>query len=225
LEVHGLSRAFGAVRALDGVSFGVQRGEVVGLIGPNGAGKTTLLECLAGVQPHDDGSFTGPGGSAPGLFYLPESITPWETRPVSWVLRFIAAIHGTPWAAVETVTAELALAPLARRAVGALSRGQRKRLLLAIALLTNAPVLLLDEPFDGLDLRQVRDTAAVLRRHAAEGRTLILSIHQLADAARYCDRVVMLNHGAIVGDGTLAALRERTRLPHADLEEIYLALT
>jgi ABC-2 type transport system ATP-binding protein len=84
---------------------------------------------------------------------------------------------------------------------------------------------MLDEPFDGLDLRQTRDVMKLLKAHAANGRTLMLSIHQLIDAGRVCERLVLLSAGRVVGEGTLAELRKRTKLPEAGVEEIFLALT
>jgi ABC-2 type transport system ATP-binding protein len=159
------------------------------------------------------------------LFYVPDGIAPWESQLAGSVLRFIGTVHGTAADTIATLTAELGLAGLIEQRVGTLSRGQRKRLLLAIGLLTRAPLLLLDEPFDGLDLRQMRDVAAVLRRHAAAGRTLFLSIHQLPDAARVCDRLVLLSNGAVVGAGTLDQLRHAAGRPEATLEELFLALT
>ena len=95
------------------------------------------------------------------------------------------------------------LDPLLDRRIGTLSKGQRKRALLAIGLLTPQPLLLVDEPFDGLDLRQTREVGAALRAHAAAGRTLFLSIHQISDAARVCDRFVLLSGGRVCGEGTL----------------------
>ena len=97
--------------------------------------------------------------------------------------------------------------------------------MLAIGLLTPQPLLLLDEPFDGLDLRQTRDVMSVLKESAARGRTLFLSIHQLGDAARICDRLVLLSSGEIVGEGTLAELRSKATLAAGGLEEVFLALT
>ena len=119
----------------------------------------------------------------------------------------------------------------ARRAARVASKGQRKRALLAIGLLTPQPLLLADEPFDGLDLRQTRDVAR--RRsatHAADGRTLFLSIHQISDAARVCDRFVLLSGGRVCGEGTLDELTAaggsaQRRRAAADLEEVFLALT
>jgi ABC-2 type transport system ATP-binding protein len=111
-----------------------------------------------------------------------------------------------------------------------LSKGQRKRVLLAVGLLTPQPALLIDEPFDGLDLRQSRDVAAVLRAHAARGRTLFLSIHQIGDAARLCDRFVLLSNGRVCGEGTIQDLQAlaSARSPSTrqdSLEEVFLALT
>ena len=124
---------------------------------------------------------------------------------------------------------DLQLEPLLRTRIGALSKGQRKRAVLAVGWLTPAPVLLADEPFDGLDLRQTREVGAALRRHAAAGRTLFLSIHAIADAARVCDRFVLLSGGRVRGEGSLADLRAAASA-HAgtdvrDLEEAFLALT
>ena len=97
--------------------------------------------------------------------------------------------------------------------------------MLALGLLTPHPVLLMDEPFDGFDLRQTREVMALLRRVAEEGRTLVLAIHQLADAERVCDRFVLLASGSVRGAGTLDELRTQTQLPSAGLEELFLALT
>jgi ABC-type multidrug transport system ATPase subunit len=97
--------------------------------------------------------------------------------------------------------------------------------MLALALLTPHPLLLLDEPFDGFDLRQTRDIMALIREIAATGRTFILAIHQLADAERVCDRLVLLADGSVRGIGTLDELRARTAMPSANLEDVFLALT
>jgi ABC-2 type transport system ATP-binding protein len=115
-----------------------------------------------------------------------------------------------------------------RTPIGALSKGQRKRALLAIGLLTSQPMLLADEPFEGLDLRQTREVAAVLRAHAHAGRTLFLSIHQIGDAARICDRFVLLSAGRVCGEGTLdelSALARARGTSASTLEEVFLALT
>jgi ABC-2 type transport system ATP-binding protein len=120
---------------------------------------------------------------------------------------------------------------LLNQRIGELSKGQRKRALLAVGLLTPRPIVMADEPFDGLDLRQTREVAEALRSFARDGRTLVLSIHQIADAARVCDRFVLLSGGTIRGEGTLdelMALARRTAGTSgtiSTLEEAFLALT
>jgi ABC-2 type transport system ATP-binding protein len=109
--------------------------------------------------------------------------------------------------------------------VQSLSKGYNRRLIIALGLITPHPMLLMDEPFDGFDLRQTRDMMVVLRRTAAGGRTLLLSIHQLRDAEAACDRFALLADGRICGIGTLEELRARTGRPVAILEDIFLALT
>jgi ABC-2 type transport system ATP-binding protein len=214
----------------------VHPGEVLGLIGPNGAGKSTLFECLAGVLPCDSGTVLAGGRNIalrerPSLlFFVPDGIAPWASQSLRWALDYTVGFFGGRAALRDEIVAQLDLAALLPRPIGALSKGQRKRALLAIGLLTPQPALLVDEPFDGLDLRQARDVAAALRSHAARGRTLFLSIHQIADAARFCDRFVLLSNGRVCGEGTvpeLAALAS-ARLPLASdpgLEEVFLALT
>ena len=236
LRVAGVTKTFGRMRALSDVSFSVRRGEVLGLIGPNGAGKTTLFECLAGVLPADGGTVCHgahsipPGGRSSFLFYLPDGIAPWPAQTVRWVLDFTLGFFGGPADLRADVIQRFDLGPLLNAPIGTLSKGQRKRALLAAGLLTPQPVLLADEPFDGLDLRQTREIAAALRTYAAAGRTLFLSIHQITDAARVCDRFVLLSGGRVRGEGTLselcaAALSQKPEAPPNGLEEVFLALT
>ncbi len=119
----------------------------------------------------------------------------------------------------------LGLSPVLRKRVDALSKGFCRRLMLALALITPQPLLLMDEPFDGFDLRQTREMMKVLRDIAAGGRTLVLAIHQLVDAERVCDRFVLLAGGRVRGIGTLDELRKRTGQIDAGLEDVFLALT
>ncbi len=230
LTVHGVSKQFGARAVLHRVGFRVQQGEVLGLIGPNGAGKTTLFECLAGLSPGDGGKVSFRQQLLPAarrkeaLFYLPDGIAPWAAQSVQWALGFFEKLYAGPIKAA-TLVAELKLEHLLASRIGSLSKGERKRLLLALGLLTPHPLLMLDEPFDGLDLRQTREVMALLRRHAEGGRTLMLSIHQLNDAARVCDRLVLLSEGCVVGEGSIDELRALAKLNDGGLEEIFLALT
>jgi ABC-2 type transport system ATP-binding protein len=206
LAVEGLTADRGGRRILDDVSFSVARpGEILGVIGPNGAGKTTLFECVAGLQPVTRGTVSGVA-----RFYMPDAVRPWPDQAVAWTLELMAMVSGVPlqW------MSDLDLERVARQRVASLSKGETKRLNVALALLAPQPVLMLDEPFDGLDVRQTRNVMALLRRLE---RTLIVSIHQLTDAAKICDRVLLLNEGRVVAAGT----------PHelGDLEELFLART
>jgi ABC-2 type transport system ATP-binding protein len=216
---------------LSDVSFSVGTGEVLGLIGPNGAGKTTVLECIAGLLPSDSGTIAYRGDRLSinrrkeALFYLPDAILPWAQQTVSWVLTFFEKLYSRTSEKLAALTAPLRLEEVARSRVATLSKGERKRVLLALGLLTPHPLLLLDEPFDGLDLRQTRDVMSLLRRESSTGRTLFVSIHQLVDAAKVCDRLVLLNAGKRVAEGTLAELRAQANLQDGGLEEIFLALT
>jgi ABC-type multidrug transport system ATPase subunit len=157
------------------------------------------------------------------MFYLPDGLRPWEDQYVASVIAFFAAVYGRPESsAAETIRA-FGLAPVLRKRVLALSKGYGRRLMLALALLTPQPLLLMDEPFDGFDLRQTREIMGVLRRIASNGRTLVLAIHQLIDAERVCDRFLLLADGRLRGAGTLDELRARTG--KAGLEDVFLALT
>jgi len=203
ITIANLTAIRGGRRILDDVSFDIRAGEILGVIGPNGAGKTTLFECIAGLQPIDSGTIVREVES----FYMPDGVKPWPDQTVDWTLRIFADMWG----------ADVSSALCGRgrpHPSGTLSKGETKRLDIALALLAPHPVLFLDEPFDGLDLRQVRATMELLR---GVRRTLVLSIHQLNDAARICDRLLLLNNGRVVATGTPAEL--------GDIEEAFLALT
>ncbi|MBZ5625560.1 MAG: ABC transporter ATP-binding protein [Acidobacteriia bacterium] len=231
LTAKGISKRFGANTVLQDASFSVADREVLGLIGPNGAGKTTLFECLAGLIPTHSGEVTfhgqalAPAQRKESLFYLPDGIRPWPDQTVAWALSFFEALFGRPKGEGAALAEALQLGALMKSRVGSLSKGESKRALLALGLLTPQPLLLLDEPFDGLDFRQTREVMALLRTVPAKGRTLFLSIHQLTDASRVCDRLVLLSRGQVVGEGTLPELRTQAGLAEGGLEEVFLALT
>ena len=231
LTVEGITKNFKARRVLAEVSFSVRHGEVLGLIGPNGAGKTTLFECLAGLMPANAGTVQFEGRALPPahrkekLFYLPDAILPWAEQSVKWLLSFFERLYRRSDLSAATLAAPLRLDEVMDARIISLSKGERKRVLLALGLLTSHPLLLLDEPFDGLDLRQTRDVMTLLRTQAANGRTLMLSIHQLVDAGRVCDRLVLLSAGTVVGEGSIAELRAHANLTEGGVEEIFLALT
>jgi ABC-2 type transport system ATP-binding protein len=159
------------------------------------------------------------------IFYLPDGIRPYGDQFVEEVLAFFAGTFRRSAQELSDIVAAVGLSPALVKRVQSLSKGYNRRLIIGLGLLTPHPVLLMDEPFDGFDLRQTRDMMAVLRRVASGGRTLLLSIHQLRDAEAVCDRFALLADGRIRGVGTLDELRARTGRPTAALEDIFLALT
>ena len=231
VTVYRIGKVFGDQQVLADVSFEIVSGEILGLIGPNGAGKTTLLECIAGLLSADTGEVRWRGSPLPParrkeqLFYVPEAILPYPDQRAAEVLTFFRRAYRQPPSRLEHLVGALGLEPVLAKPVGALSKGYRRRFLLALGLLAPRPVLLMDEPFDGFDLRQTREVMSLLRNEAVDGRTLVLSIHQLGDAQRICDRLVLLSSGLMRGVGTLAELTIAAQLPTgSDLEEVFLAL-
>ena len=208
-------------------------------------------ECRRGARPHRTqrrgqdhlaGSDRGPCAhgrrSRPVARQLPSPVAtsrahvlpagrlrPWHDEYVARLLEFFAAAYGRPARITTEAIGALGLAPVLRRRVGALSKGYGRRLMLALALIAPQPLLLMDEPFDGFDLRQTREVMGVVREVARSGRTLVLAIHQLIDAERVCDRFVLLADGRIRGIGTLAELRAQTGMSAGGLEDVFLALT
>jgi ABC-2 type transport system ATP-binding protein len=231
LSVRNLTKRYGEEPVIDRVTFSATAGEVLGIIGPNGAGKTTLLEAVVGLLAADSGEVFWHGKPLPAsqrrnaLFYLPDGVRPYRDEATSQVVSFFAGVYRRSTAETADTVSSVGLRPVLHKRVHALSKGYNRRLLLALALLAPHPVLLMDEPFDGFDLRQTREIVEVLRNRAARGRTFILAIHQLADAERVCDRLILLAGGRVRGAGTLDELRAQTELPAGSLEDIFLALT
>jgi ABC-2 type transport system ATP-binding protein len=233
LSVKNLSKRFGTLRALERVNFEVPPGTIVGIIGPNGAGKTTLLLSLAGFLTIDSGTISWNNRLASAksqfrsvFFYVDDAVRPHALLPVDLVVSFYASVFHRPQARCGELIDRLVLGAFLRSRVSELSKGAAKRFLIALGLLSTQPVLLLDEPFDGLDLRQTMELIPMFRGVADEGRTLVLSIHQLRDAERVCDRFVLLNNGRLAGTGTLPELQAIAGAAQGSgIEEIFLALT
>ena len=231
LQVIGLNKCFGTYQVLTDVTFAVTAGEILGLIGPNGSGKSTLLECITGLTPIRSGTINWQDKPVAAnkrkrfLWYQPDAILPFADQQVATTLAFFRRVHGAAPADLELLLSRLELSSILTKPLKALSKGYRRRVLLAIALLSQQPLLLLDEPFDGFDLRQSLSVMALLREYKT-GRTMILSIHQLSEAEKICDRFLLLDQGRVLGIGTLEELRSRTSVgPDANLEEVFLAIT
>ncbi len=230
LHIQHLSKQFGDYQALNQISFEVFEGEILGLIGPNGAGKTTLMECIAGLLPMDSGRVMAQGKPLSiekrkeVMFYLPDGILPYGEQRAIAILDFFRQGYGKGQEQMQLVIQQLALEPVLTKRISALSKGYRRRFLLAIALLCPQPLLILDEPFDGFDLRQTITVMSLLRE-IARTRTLLLSIHQLTDAEKICDRFLLLCAGNLLGSGTLEELRTEAGMTKGNLEDVFLALT
>ncbi len=232
LEVRGLAKRFGALQAVQGLSFSVQPGETVGLLGPNGAGKTTTLLCVAGLVRPDSGDVRWNGavlGPERGRQVTLISETP-EVYPMLTVwehLVFVARACRLPvgWQdRGEELLERLALADQ-RDALGeSLSKGMRQKTLIAASVLAGTPALLLDEPMIGLDPRGQRELRGMLDELRRAGGALLISTHLLESAEAICDRVVILKSGRLVAQGNIAELRQR-RGAEQSLEDAFLDLT
>ena len=216
----------GGQAVLDDVSFTLEPGSVTGLFGPSGSGKTTLMRALVGVQRIAAGSLTvlgAPAGS-PGLrrrvAYTSQAPAMYVDLTIRENLGYFARILGVGAARVATTIDEVGLGGLDRRVVATLSGGQQARVSLAVALLGEAELLVLDEPTVGLDPLLRIDLWALFERLAAGGRTLLVSSHVL-DEASHCDELVLLREGGVVAKGTPAALRSAAGA--ATVEEAFIA--
>lgn len=212
LQVKGLSKAFAGMPVLRQISFSLDRPQVVALLGANGAGKSTLMKILAGFLPPDEGTVEIGGFSLEReperarhcLGYLPENAPLQAGFRVDELLHFTAQAQGLRGeeerAARKNALAECGLEGVARRLCDQLSKGYRRRLGLAQALLHRPPLLMLDEPTDGLDPIQ-KQSARALLRHLGTRHALLLSTHLLEEVPLICDRVLMLRDGRLAYDG------------------------
>ena len=235
IEVKGLVKTYGNKRAVDGITFTVKRGEILGFLGPNGAGKSTTRKMITGFIRPDAGTATvggidvavDPVGVKRQLGYLPESAPAYPEMTVEEFLRFIAEIRGfratgEKRARVEHVLGLTHLTSVRTQTIETLSKGYKQRVGFAQALIHNPPALVLDEPTDGLDPNQKNEVRTLIRSMAAE-KAVILSTHILEEVEAICTRVIIIASGRIVADETPSALRARQ--PGARLDEIFRTLT
>ena len=213
IAFESLSKHYGSLRAVSGVSFTVEAGSVVGFLGRNGAGKSTSLRVLAGLARPTEGSATIDGRRyrelseplrAVGFGLDADTFHPAISG--NRQLASLARRGGIPHGRVKEVLDLVELCPAAERAVRGYSLGMRQRLLLAAAMLGDPGTLVLDEPTNGLDPQGHRWLRDFLRRRAGEGRAVLLSSHVLGDVAQTVDRVVVISHGRVVADGPIAEL-------------------
>ncbi len=223
----GLTKRFGEREALRGVSFGAEAGELVAVIGPNGAGKTTLLSILAGIQAPDGGEVeTGAGA----VGWVPQQAALYRRLTVEENLLLFARLekHEDPHASVAEMLELTGLGERRGEIVARLSGGNQQRINIAIGLLSRPSVLLLDEPSVGLDPRQRARLWEFVSALAVRGTTVIFSTHDIQEAERYGDRMLVLADGEALFDGPADELREavRTEAPEAadrDFETAFVA--
>ena len=234
IAIEGLSKRFGPFTAVDDVSFQVARGEVLGFLGPNGAGKTTTMRILTGFMAPSAGRAAICGhdvqregiAARRALGYLPEGAPSWPEMSVTGFLRFIARIRGFSGAAlarrVDHAIGLAALESVRLQPIETLSKGFRRRVGLAQALLHDPPVLVLDEPTDGLDPNQKHEVRALIRQMAPT-KAIIISTHLLEEVDAICTRAIVIAQGRIVADATPAALEKLH--PSGRLDEVFRRLT
>lgn len=222
IEVSNVSKIYGDITALDDISLSVAQGEMFGLIGPNGAGKSTLFKLMLGLIPPTSGNIRVHGVLIDGrdfravrrrIGYLPESFVTYDNLTGLEILRLFADLKQVPRSSCAALLARVGLADAAGRRVGGYSKGMRQRLGFAQVLLGKPDLIFLDEPTNGLDPQGIHDFYQMLRQVQAEGATIILTSHILAEIQERVDRLVILQTGHIAAQGTLAQLRTQRVLP------------
>lgn len=228
VEVSGLTKYYGDFRAVQDVSFTVQRGQILGFLGPNGAGKTTTMRIITGFMPATLGTVRVEGFDIQNqsqevrrrIGYLPEHPPLYPHMTVNSYLEFVARIKGIAKKHVpenlNRVVEKCSLTQVAARLIGHLSKGYRQRVGLAQALIHDPPVLILDEPTIGLDPRQIIEIRSLIKELAGD-RTVILSTHILPEVSQVCTKVVIINEGRIVVEKNLKELTQGVTL-----EEVFL---
>ncbi len=222
IEILGVTRHFGAIRAVDGVDLSVHEGEFFGLIGHNGAGKTTLFKLMLGLLQPTAGTISIDGQTVHGeefrqirrrIGYMPETVALYDNLTGLETLRFFARLKHADPASCMPLLEQVGLAPAAQRQVRQYSKGMLQRLTFAQALLGNPRILFLDEPTHGLDPAGVREFYETLRALREKGVTVVLTSHVLAEVQLRVDRLALMSSGKIKALGTVQALRDGLKLP------------
>lgn len=234
LQVRELKKYFGKTKAVDGISFALEEGQVIGLLGPNGAGKTTTLKCIAGLLRKDDGSVTIGGldhrddKARFRLAYIPEAPDIYDMLTVWEHMKFIALAYNlADWEQEAKALLERFDLIDKRTELGAhLSKGMKQKTSICCALLHHPDVLLFDEPLVGIDPRAMRQLKNAFFDLKADGKTLLISTHMLDTAQSLCDRVLVMKNGRLIAEGTVEELREQMKASaDSTLEDLFLEVT
>lgn len=226
LDIEDLVKRFGSLTAVDGVTFSVGRGEVLGFLGPNGAGKSTTMKIITGFLRADAGRVrvcgldveTAPLETKAKIGYLPEGAPLYGDMTPAQFLRFVAEVRGLRGkdarSALDRAVAELALKGVLEQPIETLSKGFKRRVGLAQAIIADPEILILDEPTDGLDPNQKHDVRGLIQRMAAD-KAIVISTHLLEEVEAVCSRAIIIDKGRIVADGTPDALLARSAYHNA----------
>lgn len=237
LAVDQLRKYYRTTLAVDGVSFSVSDGEILGLLGPNGAGKTTILRSIAGIIQPTSGSIAVAGhdlatdeqAAKRSLAFVPETPNPFEMLTVYEHLRFIAMAYDTLEKFDERTDSLLEKFDLDEKRnelVATLSKGMKQKLAVACAFIHEAQVVLFDEPLIGIDPKGARELKNMMLGAKSSGCSILVSTHMLDTAERLCDRILIIDRGKVVAEGTLGELHERAQMgADATLEDMFLKLT
>ncbi len=234
IEVEGLKKSFGAIQAVDGVSFRAQDGQITGLLGPNGAGKTTSLRLLCTLFRPDAGRVQVDGVSAADdasgvrrrLAVLPDARGLYRRLTARENIEYFGRLQGMDEASLrqrtDALITELDLRGIEHRRAEGFSQGERVKTAIARALVHDPQNVLFDEPTNGLDVMATRAMREVLRRLRASGRCVVFSSHVMQEVAALCDRIVVLAHGRVVANGTLEEIRAQAGTDN--LEDAFVQL-
>jgi ABC-2 type transport system ATP-binding protein len=234
LEVRDLRKNYGHIQAVKGVSFSVQKGEVLGFLGPNGAGKTTTMRMITGFLPPSAGTAivcgyditTHPVEAKRRIGYLPENAPAYDSMTVTDFLRFAAEIRGFQGTErtdrVDGAIGKCRLDKVRNQTIETLSKGYRQRTCFAQAILHDPAVLIMDEPTDGLDPNQKFVVRQMIKEMAAE-KVIVVSTHILEEVPAVCTRAIIISNGSIVANGTPEELRARSE--SGRLEDVFRMLT
>lgn len=226
--ISGLTKKYGAQKALDNVSFSIQNGEVVGLLGPNGAGKSTLMKCVTGAILPDEGEIKvdefsvldQPVETKKRIGFLAENNPLYYEMYVREYLKFVSSIRNESKKRIEEVIEKVGLSPESHKKIGQLSKGYKQRVGLAQAILSNPDILILDEPTNGLDPNQILEIRDLIRE-IGKSKTVILSTHIMQEVEALCSRVILLNKGKIISDSPI----ENFKGQYKSLEDAFHQLT
>jgi ABC-2 type transport system ATP-binding protein len=234
LEIRNLTKKFGPFTAVDGVSFEVARGEVLGFLGPNGAGKSTTMKMITGFLAPTSGTaivagydiLTQPIEAKRRIGYLPEGAPAYPDMTPAAFLDFAARARGFSGAEakrrIDAAVARASLAEVMYQPIETLSKGFKRRVGLAQAILHDPEVLIMDEPTDGLDPNQKHEVRELIRQMAPQ-KAIVISTHILEEVGAVCSRAIIIAHGRIVADGTPAELESRTQ--SGRLEDFFRSVT